>query len=154
MTLLTLLLCTPLIAMAAQSSPMPPPRIVQTHSNIFGGVILWDATPYIERYIAEKWSPKDGMAALEVQGLKIFIEHASTVAKTERHLRLVASFTKSGAISARYQTSTLEGIQTIFTLDGNLQQKMQFSRNWEAEAQRGLFPKGVRLQVVSEIPTN
>ncbi len=139
-------------AVVAVQAPMPAPRIIQTHSNIFGGVIFWDATPYVERFIADGTSPKDALSALELEAVKIFVTHAPEIAKTERHLRLIASFAKTGPINARYQTSTLEGIQTIFTLDGNLHRNMGFPRGWEANAQRGVLPPGIKLQVVSEIP--
>ena len=139
----------PSVLFAAQPPAMPPPRLMQTHSNIFGGVIFWDATPYIERFIASDASEKEALVALELQGLRIFVAHAPAVAKTERHLRLVAAFAKSGPISARYQTSTLEGIQTIFTLDANVRPNMQFPRDWEANAEHGILPPAIKLQVVN-----
>ena len=149
-----LMLAAPIGASAAQApaSSLPAPRIMQTHSNIFGAVIFWDATPYVERFVAQNTAPKDALTALEVEAVRIFIDQAPALAKTERHLRVVAAFSKTGPISARYQTSTLEGIQTILTLDGNLRPKMQFPRDWETGAQRGIMPPGIKLQVVSEIP--
>jgi len=148
------LLVAPAVASATQpaASSLPPPRIMQTHSNIFGAVIFWDATPYVERFVTQDTPPKDALASLELEALRIFIDHAPVLARTERHLRVVAAFSKTGPISARYQTSTLEGIQTILTLDGSLHPKMQFPRGWEAGAQRGAMPPGIKLQVVSEIP--
>jgi hypothetical protein len=140
-------------AVGAESlSGFPPPRTIQTRSNIFGAVIFWDATPYVERFVARDASPKEALAALEFEAVKIFVEHAPLLARTERHLRLVASVTKTGAINARYQTSTLEGVQTIFTLDGSLRPNMRFPRDWEATAARGTIPAGLKLQVVSDIP--
>ena len=149
LALVTLSIAVPSFGFAADAVNMPPPRIVQTHSNIFGAVIFWDATPYIERFVAQDASEKDALKQLEVQGLRIFVAHAPELVKMERHLRVVAAFSRSGPISARYQTSTLEGIQTIFTLDGNLRANMQFPRDWETNAQRGVLPPGIRLQVVN-----
>ena len=125
---------------------------MQTHSNIFGAVIFWDATADVEKFAKQDTPPKEALTALEFEAVKIFVQHALALAKSERHLRVVAAFAKTGVISARYQTSTLEGIQTIFTLDGRLRRNMQFPRDWEATAQRGVMPAGIRLQVVSDIP--
>ncbi|MBV8726179.1 MAG: hypothetical protein JO233_00215 [Candidatus Eremiobacteraeota bacterium] len=153
MAVFLLLVAAPVMSLAAQTtSTLPAPRIMQMHSNIFGAVIFWDATPYVERFVAEGVAPKDALASLEVQAVKIFVGHAPALAKTERRLRVIASFSKTGPISARYQTSTLEGIQTIFTLDGNLRPNVQLPKDWEANVQRGIMPSGLKLQVVSEIP--
>lgn len=150
-----LLSCIALSSVCLGADPLsgfPVPRTIQTHAKILGGVIFWDATPFAEKLISLNTSPKDAMNLLEYEAVKIFVTHAATLARTERHLRVIASFTKTGPINARYQTTTLEGVDTLFTLDGNLSRRMKFDKNWERNAQRGLLPSGIKLRVVTEIP--
>jgi len=130
----------------------PPPHIVQTHSNIFGAVIFWDATAYAEKFASAGTPSKDALRAMEYEAIRIFVSRAPALARDERHLRIVASITRTSAINARYQTVRLEGAQTLFTLDGKIYRNMTFARNWQANARRGFLPAGMKLEVLASAP--
>lgn len=126
----------------------PKPRIIQTHSNIFGAVIFWDATPYLEMFASSHTPTKTAFQYLQLEATRIFFSHAALLARHERHLRVVVSFVKTSALNARYQTARLEGVTTLFTLDGNLHRNMKFAKNWQDTAKRGRLPAGLKLQIL------
>lgn len=128
----------------------PAPRIVQTQNSIFDAVIFWDATPYVEKFAALDTSPMDALKAMKYEAVKIFIAHAPALARQAHHLRVIVFFARTGAISARYQTATIEGVETVLTLDGVLHRNMRFAKGWESDAERGTLPAGIKLQVMSD----
>lgn len=130
----------------------PPPRVIQTHSNIFGSVLFWDATSYVERFASIDTPPREALRAMEYEAVKIFVSRAPALARDERHLRIVVSFTRTGAFNERYQTAQLNGVEALFTLDGNLHRPMKFAKNWERQAKRGILPAGTQIKVLAGVP--
>ncbi|PZR56363.1 MAG: hypothetical protein DLM50_08845 [Candidatus Meridianibacter frigidus] len=125
----------------------PPPRTIQTYRTGVGAVVFWDATPYVERFVARGTPSAEALTALKSEAIRLFVSRAMQLSGSERHLRLIVSFARTGAINARYQTRTIEGVQDLLFLDGGLRKKMHFARDWERIASRGIPPAGVRLTV-------
>ena len=134
----------------AASAP-PPPRTVTARDQA-GAVILWDATPYIQRFSADGTSTKDALKALETEAVMLFVRNAATLARSEHHLRVVVSYAQTGAIDPRYQTKTF-GIKTVLSVEGKIWPEIHFARNWQADLRRGVMPRGLKVEIARDLPT-
>ncbi|MBV8809492.1 MAG: hypothetical protein JO033_12535 [Acidobacteriaceae bacterium] len=129
---------------------MSPQRIVTTQ-DASGAVILWDATPYVQRLARDGTTMHDGLAQIKAAAIRIFVKQAPALARLRHHLRVVVSFVQSGAPDPRYQTRSF-GIKTIMTVEGNISSHMRFPKNWTAELSRGIPPPGVKIEMASDLP--
>lgn len=136
--------CRPGSAAADPLASFPTPRIIQAH-NANGAVVFWDATAYIEKFATQGTPKGAAIALLEYEAFKIFAAQAPTLSASAHHLTVVAAFAKTGAMNARYQTKSFEGVQNILTLDGHIEKRMRFPRNADREAQRGNMPPGLKM---------
>lgn len=137
--------------MGSTSAPngLPRPRTILTH-NPAGAVLFWDATPWIESFASRDTPPAQALKEMEYEALTIFVSRVSSLPRSEQHLHLVVAFVRTGEISARYHTDTVEGIQTVFTMDGGRNIRLQ--RGWQASARLGRLPAGIHLQLQSDLP--
>ncbi|PZR59017.1 MAG: hypothetical protein DLM50_01940 [Candidatus Meridianibacter frigidus] len=140
------------IAYAADLSSFPPPRTIQSRDGA-GPVIYWDATAYVERFVSLGTPAPEALAALKYEAVRLFVRQAPGLARNERYLRVVVSFAKTGAISKRYQTKTFEGVENLLAVEGALHRGMRFDKGWGPAARRGKFPKGIRVRLLSELPS-
>ena len=120
------------------------PREIITR-NGSGPVIVWDATPQIEQLIAHNVSYEGAVDRLKVHALELFVRGAHGFAKKEKHLTVMVVYARSGAINARYQTKSFQGVGNVLTLEGA--PRIRLDSQWRAQAQRGTLPAGLTLHV-------
>ena len=128
------------VCVAAQATPRE--IITRTAS---GPVIVWDATPQIEGLIAQNVSYEGAVDQLKVHALELFVRGAHGFAKKEKHLTVMVVYARSGAINARYQTKSFQGVGDVLTLEGS--PRIHLDSQWHAEAQHGKLPTGLTLHV-------
>ena len=137
--------------LGAIAKPNLQPRTITTQDHQ-GAVILWDATPFVEYFVQRAAPEKDAIKALESDAVGLLVRNAPLLGATQRHLRVVVSYVQTGATEERYQTKTFAGVKTILTVEGNVSPHMRFSRGWQSDLQRGVLPRGVRVEVARDLP--
>jgi len=142
--------CRPVSATPDPLASFPAPRIIQSH-NAIGAVVFWDATAYIEKFATQGTPKSEAIALLEYEAFKIFAAQASTLSATAHHLTVVVAFAKTGAMNARYQTKSFEGVQNVLTLDGKIEKHMRFPRDADRKAKLGKMPPGLKLHLDSRV---
>jgi len=150
---LTLALCAGFTgtSLAADISSFPKPRTIQTH-NASGALIIWDASAYIDRFVNMNTPTDEAINDLKFVAVKLFVQNAPSLARSEKHLVVLVSFARTGAVSERYQTKTFEGVQNLLQVQGALHKGMRFANNWEQLARTGTYPAGVQVQMMGDIP--
>jgi len=120
------------------------PREIITR-NASGPVIVWDATPQIEGLIALNVPYERAVDQLKVHALELFVRGAHGFAKKETHLTVMVVYARSGAINARYQTKSFQGVGDVLTLEGS--PRIRLDSRWRVQAQHGNLPPGLTLHV-------
>ena len=115
--------------------------------NASGPVIVWDATPQIEGFVAQNIPFDRGVEQLKVHALELFVTAAHGFARKERHLTVNVVYARSGAISTRYQTKSFQGIGDALTLEGS--PRVRLDPKWHALAERGRYPSGITIRVTN-----
>ena len=137
------------VALAALATTLPggaqsAPRQIITR-NALGPVIVWDATPQVEGFITNNIPYDRGVAQLKVHALELFVHGAQSFAKHEHHLSVTVVYARSGAINARYQTKSFQGIGNVLTLEGS--PRIKLGADWLSKAQNGAFPSAITVHV-------
>jgi len=134
----------PIHATMAQTTP----RQIVTR-NAQGPVVVWDATPQLERFAAQNVPVATGVEQIKVRALELFVHAAQGFAKHERRLSVMVVYSRTGALSARYQMKSFEGVGDLLTLEGS--PRIRLPHNWHVLAERGSFPSGIAIRV-DDIP--
>ena len=141
---------TPLAGITAEGALTP--RTITTQDRL-GAVILWDATPYVDRFVQQGTPMRDALKTLEADAVMLFIRNAASL-HHQRHLRVVVSYVQTGATEARYQTKTFAGVKTILSVEGNISPRMRLPNGWENSLQRGVSPAGLKINVANDLPSD
>lgn len=141
------------LLLGAMSAPLrgaadSTPRQIITR-DASGPVIVWDATPQIEGFIAHNTAMSAGLTQLKLRALDLFVQAAGTFARNERHLSVMVVYARSGAINARYQTKSFQGVGDVLTLGGS--PRTHLNPAWRTQAKAGRFPRGITIQVSSPL---
>jgi hypothetical protein len=128
----------------------PSPRVVLT-VDASGGVLWWDATIWVQRMLDESAPRITALHALEYEALKLFFTRASELPPGVTHMRVVVVFAQTGLISGPYSTRPDAGVRTLLTVEGRVRPRATLPSTWEAQAQRGIFPPGVRVTPASDL---
>jgi len=148
-------LCAAAISLptAVGADSLPPQRTITTVDRS-GAVILWDATPSVDRFAQDGTPAADAVKSLEADAVGLFIRNAPALASSAHHLKILVSYVQTGATEARYQTKTFAGVKPILTVQGNISRRQRFPRNWQSELQRGVLPPGVSVDVARDLPSD
>ena len=156
-----LVLALTLICVASLTAGMPasaaesalPQRTITTQDRS-GAVILWDATPYVDRFARDGTPAHDALKVLQADAVALFVRNAPSLAASAHHLRIVVSYVQTGATEARYQTKTFAGVKPILTVRGKISRRMHFPKNWQTDLERGVLPPGLSVDVAADLPTD
>ncbi|HEX3467875.1 MAG TPA: hypothetical protein VHT05_07355 [Candidatus Elarobacter sp.] len=130
----------------------PAPRVVLSQ-DATGAVLWWDATPWIERMVNDGVPRAGALAELELEAVKLFVSRAPVLPTHASHLRVVVVFARGGMMAGAYRTSVTDSVRTLLSAEGAVRAQMTFAPNWEADAKRGVFPRGVTVTPAADLPS-
>lgn len=147
-----------LIAPAAQAASAPElaaypaPRVVLSQ-DATGAVLWWDATPWVERMVNDGLPRAAALAELELEAVKLFVARAPVLPTHAPHLRVVVVFARGGMMGGAYRTSVTDSVRTLLVAEGAVRPQMTFAPSWEADAKRGIYPRGVTVTPAADLPS-
>lgn len=130
----------------------PAPRVVLSQ-DATGAVLWWDATPWVERMVNDGLPRSAALSQLELEAVKLFVTRAPSLPTHAAHLRVVVVFARGGMMAGTYHTSIADSVRTLLVAEGAVRPQMTFAPGWEADAKRGVFPRGVTVTPAADLPS-
>lgn len=114
-------------------------------------LIIWDATPAVAGFVANKQTHDAAMESLESQAMQLAGQRAPSLPGSKT-ITVRVVYQKIGAVNPAYGTPTFAGVEHVFdlTLDASVA-KTQSADLAKALA-AGTTPKGVTLQMSGALP--
>ena len=115
-------------------------------------VAVWDATADLAALIQQHKSKATILRTLESDAMSILAVRASRLQGRAKTLTVHVIYQQTGAVSAKYQTATLEGVEQLLTVRAATKAAAANGKVLSTQLAIGRTPPGVVVQVAGELP--
>jgi hypothetical protein len=114
-------------------------------------VVLWDATPYVEKLVHQNLTHAKMFALIESTALRIAVERAPALVSAQT-ITVKVVYARIGAISPVYQNASFTDFERLLHVAVNRNQALANAARWSDADPNKPLPPGAVATVTGQLP--